>query len=89
MNETDPRHGTNAGYFAGCRRTCCKAAHAAASRTHRKTRRDRIGYKPRSEYRRPSEKPIPTINMTYERALEIAIEVYDGLSRRKKRRWLK
>lgn len=28
ITSTDPRHGTNAGYIAGCRETCCKTAHA-------------------------------------------------------------
>lgn len=29
MSPDDPRHGTNAGYNAGCHLACCKAAHAA------------------------------------------------------------
>lgn len=28
MNSDDPRHGTNRGYNAGCRDTCCKTGHA-------------------------------------------------------------
>lgn len=28
MTPDDPRHGTNAGYIAGCRLQCCKTAHA-------------------------------------------------------------
>lgn len=27
MTPTDPRHGTNAGYVAGCRHDCCRQAH--------------------------------------------------------------
>lgn len=30
---SDPRHGTNAGYGAGCRDQCCRDAHAAYKRT--------------------------------------------------------
>lgn len=32
MTPGDPRHGTNAGYIAGCHDTCCKHAHATYRR---------------------------------------------------------
>lgn len=32
MSPEDARHGKNAGYIAGCREACCKAAHAAYRR---------------------------------------------------------
>jgi hypothetical protein len=38
MTPEDPRHGTNAGYGAGCRDACCRRGHAAA----RKAMRDRL-----------------------------------------------
>lgn len=37
MKADDPRHGTSAGYVAGCRAECCRAAIAAWTR-HRRTR---------------------------------------------------
>ena len=46
VNPQDPRHGTNAGYVAGCRDTCCRQAHATYRRSiwrNRYTRRvDRL-----------------------------------------------
>lgn len=38
MTPDDPRHGTNAGYVQGCRRDCCKVAHAAYRRSLRARR---------------------------------------------------
>ena len=35
MTADDPRHGTNAGYNAGCRQPCCRQAHAAYRRRYR------------------------------------------------------
>lgn len=32
LDPGDPRHGENRGYIAGCRDTCCRAAHAAYKR---------------------------------------------------------
>lgn len=36
MQTTDPRHGQNAGYQAGCREACCKTAHASTMAMRRK-----------------------------------------------------
>ena len=33
MTPEDSRHGTNAGYYAGCREACCRAGHAAYRRS--------------------------------------------------------
>lgn len=35
MVPDDPRHGTDTGYAAGCRETCCRCAHAAARKLER------------------------------------------------------
>lgn len=35
MTPNDPRHGSNAGYLAGCHETCCRTAHATYRRTLR------------------------------------------------------
>lgn len=38
MSEDDPRHGTNAGYVAGCKSGCCRTAHADYKRSLRAKR---------------------------------------------------
>lgn len=45
------RHGTNAGYVAGCRLDCCKEAHAAYGKYwyQRKLERDKARLKERQE----------------------------------------
>lgn len=40
MTASDPRHGRNRGYIAGCRAACCRAAHAREFKNRRARMRD-------------------------------------------------
>jgi hypothetical protein len=41
IGESDPRHGTERGYSAGCRQFCCKRAHAEYNAQRKVTRKEK------------------------------------------------
>lgn len=68
---TDPRHGIYAGYIAGCREECCRAANRARQAWVKQNPQPRL---------RP-------IGITVERAVEIAVDVYGRISPERQGEW--